>query len=68
MNKIIFQFEGETLRISSLGSDSGARETRRSMAKWVMDRKLTNGTWERDSHVFLPNDATVADAQKRFGF
>ena len=64
----IFACEGETLRVKSLGPDSGARECLSRKAKWVLDRRTYNGRWERDSHTFLDNSATVADAKRQFGF
>lgn len=63
-----FIFEGELLRVRSLGTDSGVLDAHTPhVVKWVLEHNL-DGMWYRDAYVLLPFSSTVEEAKKRLGF
>jgi len=67
-----FNFDGEQLRIRTLGKDSGVRDMGRAdLAKWVLESRRggpEGDLWVRESACYLPNGVGVEAAYKHFGF
>ena len=72
MEAMHFNYDGEQLRIRTLGKDSGVLDMGRiDCAKWVLESKRggpEGDLWTRESACYLPNWAPIGDAIKRFGF
>jgi hypothetical protein len=70
--KKYFEFEGEQLRIRSLGPDSGIRDMGMlNVTKWVLESKRggpQGDLWEKASTIYLANASEISLAIKRFGF
>lgn len=64
----VFEKEGETLRILSLGPNSGVSASGKDgYVKWVLEHRSYH-RWVQDAYVLLPADGTIEDAKRRHGF
>lgn len=72
MEALHFNYDGDHLRIRSLGPDSGVLDMgQANLAKWVLEARRggpEGDVWVRECNVYLPNGAPIGDALKRFGF
>jgi hypothetical protein len=70
MSMVIFDYEGDTLRVRSHGANSGVQKAGKlGYVKWSLshlDRGV--GLWKEDSYVLLPVEGTLKEAVERLGF